>query len=116
KEGPTPPIALVPVPNPTWPVARLILPPPEAVTHVPQAIVPVVVIVPPVIGEVVAILVTVPQHPPPPARAEAVDVESVSDEVPLTSEDMRIRTAVYPATFACQVPVEVVEVAAVVLF
>jgi hypothetical protein len=33
------------------------------VTHVAQAIVPVVVIVPPVIGEVVAIDVTPPPHP-----------------------------------------------------
>jgi hypothetical protein len=36
----------------------------EATTHVGQAIVPVVVIVPPVMGIVVAMLVTVPLPPP----------------------------------------------------
>jgi hypothetical protein len=36
---------------------------PEAVAHVAHAIVPVVVIVPPVIGEVVAMDVTVPPLP-----------------------------------------------------
>ena len=54
--------------------------------------------------------------PPPPARAEAVEVESVTVEVPPASVDIRMRTAVYPATFGCHVPVEVVDVAAVVLF
>ena len=39
------------------------------VTHVAHAIVPVAVIVPPVIGEVVPTLVTVPP-PPPPALAQ----------------------------------------------
>jgi hypothetical protein len=37
-------------------------------------------------------------------------------EVPPASVDMRMRTLVYPATLACHVPVEVVELAAVVLF
>ena len=57
-----------------------------------------------------------PPPPPPPARAEAVEVLSVTVVVPLTRLDMRTRTEVYPATFACHVPVEVVELAAVALF
>lgn len=48
----------------------------DATTHVAQAIVPVVVIGPPVIGAVVAMLVTVPE-PPPPLPATWVHVFAV---------------------------------------
>lgn len=60
--------------------------------------------------------VTPAPPPPPPDRAEAREVIIETVVVPLTRLDMRMRTAVYPATFACHVPVDVVEAAAVVLF
>jgi len=59
--GATPrPEPFCPSPPITPPVAVELGP----VTHVGQAIVPVVVMVPPVIGPVVAMLVTVPHGPP----------------------------------------------------
>jgi hypothetical protein len=49
----------------------------DAVTHVAHAIVPVAVMVPPVIGEVVAMLVTVPL--PPPAAVHVARIVVPSD-------------------------------------
>lgn len=84
--------------------------------HVGQAIVPVVVIVPPVMGEVVAIEVTVPLPPPPPPLllADAAEDVIVAKAVPVTVAEARIRIPVNPAVFTCQVPLLVVEVTAVV--
>ena len=47
----------------------------EATTHVAQPMVPVVVIVPPVMGEVVAMLVTVPLAAVPPSAKVHVVLE-----------------------------------------
>lgn len=55
-----------------------------------------------------------PPPPPPPARAEAMDWIMLTVVVPPDSEDILIRSVVYPAMLVCHVPVLVVEVAAVV--
>jgi hypothetical protein len=60
-------------------------------------------------------IVAPPTPPLPPARAEAVEPIMLTVVDPPTKVDIRIRTLVYPATFACQVPVLVADVTAVVL-
>jgi hypothetical protein len=81
--------------------------------------VPLVVKVPPVIGPVVATLVTVPEPPVPPGRFTAVMAAedcSVTEALPDASAEARTRRFVMPAVLTVQVPVLVVLVAAVVLF